>query len=115
MAWHDIRDRINDGCMRHPSDSPVWKTFDYQHKDFAAEPRNIILGLATDGMNPFKTLSVSHSTWPVVVVPYNLPPWMCMKQSNFIIVVSRFLFEDLLSKKPSLQARSFWRKIPRDE
>ena len=30
-------------------------------------------------------------------------------------VVSRFLFEDLLSKKPSLQARSFWRKIPRDE
>ena len=85
MTWHDKSDRINDGCMRHPSDSPAWKTFDYQHKDFAAESRNIRVGLATEGMNPFKTLSISHSTWPVVVVQYNLPPWMCTKQPKFIM------------------------------
>ncbi|XP_060969476.1 uncharacterized protein LOC133036762 [Cannabis sativa] len=60
-------------------------TFDLKHKDFAADPRNVRLGLASDGMNPFKTLSVSHSTWPVILIPYNLPPWMCMKQPNFIM------------------------------
>nr|XP_009771304.1 PREDICTED: uncharacterized protein LOC104221865 [Nicotiana sylvestris] len=26
-----------------------------------------------------------HSTWPVILVPYNLPPWMCMKQEFFIL------------------------------
>ncbi|KAL4283366.1 hypothetical protein GQ457_16G015240 [Hibiscus cannabinus] len=23
--------------------------------------------------------------WPVIIIPYNLPPWICMKQSNFIL------------------------------
>ncbi|XP_019251295.1 PREDICTED: uncharacterized protein LOC109230226 [Nicotiana attenuata] len=26
-----------------------------------------------------------HSTWPVILVPYNFPPWMCMKQEFFIL------------------------------
>ena len=43
------------------------------------------LGLAVDGFNPFKIMSTSYSTWPVVLVPYNLPPWICMKQSSFIL------------------------------
>lgn len=30
-------------------------------------------------------MSVPHSTWPVVLIPYNLPPWMCMKQSYFML------------------------------
>ncbi|XP_062081301.1 uncharacterized protein LOC133786101 [Humulus lupulus] len=85
MTWHYKQDRTSDGCMRHPSDSPAWMTFDHNHKDFAADPRNVRLGLASDGMNPFKTLSVNHSTWPVILIPYNLPPWMCMKQPNFIM------------------------------
>ncbi|XP_062075803.1 uncharacterized protein LOC133779922 [Humulus lupulus] len=85
MTWHHNKDRTSDGCMRHPRDSPAWMTFDHNHKNFAADPRNVRLGLASDGMNPFKTLSVSHSTWPVILIPYNLPPWMCMKQPNFIM------------------------------
>ncbi|XP_060974580.1 uncharacterized protein LOC133039684 [Cannabis sativa] len=85
MTWHHQKDYANDGCMRHPRDSPAWMTFNHKHKDFAADPRNVRLGLASDGMNPFKTLSVSHSTWPVIMIPYNLPPWMCMKQPNFIM------------------------------
>ncbi|XP_059297176.1 uncharacterized protein LOC132050130 [Lycium ferocissimum] len=24
-------------------------------------------------------MSISHSTWPVILMVYNLPPWMCMK------------------------------------
>jgi hypothetical protein len=30
-------------------------------------------------------MSVSHSTWPVLLVPYNFPPWMCIKQTSFIL------------------------------
>jgi len=84
MSWHEDR-RVKDGILRHPADSLQWTHFDELHPEFASEPRNIRLGLASDGFNPFSTMSVSHSTWPVVVIPYNLPPWMCMKQPNFIL------------------------------
>ena len=30
--------------------------------------------------NPFGNQSSSHSTWPVFVWIYNLPPWLCMKR-----------------------------------
>ena len=30
-------------------------------------------------------MSTTHSTWPVTLVPYNLPPWLCMKRSSLIL------------------------------
>src|ERR1051325_6424059 len=30
-------------------------------------------------MNPHGIQSISHSTWPVILMIYNLPPWLCMK------------------------------------
>jgi hypothetical protein len=41
--------------------------------------------LSSDGFNPFRTMSISHSTWPVVLVNYNLPPWMSMKPEYFML------------------------------
>jgi hypothetical protein len=32
-------------------------------------------------------MNVSYSVWPFILIPYNLPPWVCMKQSNFILSV----------------------------
>ena len=84
MIWHEVG-RTKDGLLRHPADSFAWKDFDCQYPDFACDARNVRLGLATDGFNPFKTMAISHSTWPVILIPYNLPPWMCMKQPNFIL------------------------------
>ncbi|XP_042410119.1 uncharacterized protein LOC121999513 [Zingiber officinale] len=84
MRWHS-ESRTKDGYMRHPADSPAWQTFDHKHSKFAKDPRNIKLGLASDGFNPFKNMSVAHSTWPVILMPYNLPPWMCMKQPYFML------------------------------
>jgi len=49
------------------------------------DPRNIRLGLASDGFNPFRVMSSIHSTWPVLLIPYNLPPWVCMKQPSIIL------------------------------
>ena len=84
MRWH-AEGRTKDGNMRHPADSPSWQTFDFHHPEFSQDSRNVRLGLASDGFNPFKNMSSTHSTWPVILMPYNLPPWMCMKQPNFIL------------------------------
>jgi len=47
--------------------------------DFAADPRNVRLGLCSDGFTPHIQASAKpYSCWPVIVTPYNLPPEMCM-------------------------------------
>ena len=43
------------------------------------------LGLASDGFNPFGNMSTSYSMWPVVLMPYNLPPLRCMKHPYMIL------------------------------
>ncbi|CAL8991862.1 unnamed protein product [Prunus brigantina] len=45
--------RVDDDVMRHPADGEAWKEFDRTFPDFAADPRNVRLGLATDGFNPY--------------------------------------------------------------
>ena len=42
-------------------------------------------GLATDGFNPFGKMSSAYSMWPVFLILYNFPPWLCMEQSNFMM------------------------------
>ncbi|XP_060968686.1 uncharacterized protein LOC133036192 [Cannabis sativa] len=73
--------------MRHPVDGLAWKDFDVKHPNFASEPRNVRLGLAADGFNPFGNMSLAYSMWHVVLANYNLPPWMCMKDNNFMLAL----------------------------
>ncbi|KAH9803018.1 hypothetical protein KPL71_001620 [Citrus sinensis] len=42
-------------------------------------------GLATDGFNPFQDLSTRYSCWPVILVIYNLPPWLCMSKDSLML------------------------------
>ena len=84
MTWHKD-ESVNDGIMRHPVDSMAWKSFDEIHPSFELNPRNVLLGLASDGFQPFRISKTLHRIWPVVLIPYNLPPWLCMKQENFIL------------------------------
>ena len=32
-------------------------------------------------------MSTPHSIWPVVLIPYNLPPWQCMKDPYFMMTL----------------------------
>ena len=83
MRWHKEK-RINeDGVLRHPADSEACKDMDTQFPWFSQDPCNVRLGLSTDGFNPFVTMSISYSMWHVVLVPYNMPPWRCMKEMFF--------------------------------
>ena len=36
-------------------------------------------------MNPYGNLSSIHSSWPVLLVIYNLPPWLCMKRKYVML------------------------------
>ena len=78
MRWHKENPRVS-GKMAHPSDGEAWKHFDATYPDFASEARNVRLGLYTDGFAPFGEFGNSYSCWPVMTIPYNLPPCLCMK------------------------------------
>ncbi|XP_042415516.1 uncharacterized protein LOC122004740 [Zingiber officinale] len=73
--------------MRHPVDSIAWDTINHKWPAFASDPRNLRLGLATDGFNPFGDLSSRYSCWPVILVNYNLPPLMCMAKENLMLTL----------------------------
>ena len=83
MRWHE-EGRIDDGKLRHPADSKAWKHVDNTFPRFI-EARNVRLGLASDGFNPFGMQNVTYSCWPVILIPYNLPPWLYEKQSYWIM------------------------------
>lgn len=84
LTWHALN-RSTDGIMRVPADSPAWKHVEETWPEFRHEPRSLRLGLATDGVNPFGVRSTSWSTWPVVIVNYNLPPWETTKKGNILL------------------------------
>ena len=73
--------------MHHCSDSPAWKHFNVMHPSFATKICNVILGLCTDGFQPFGQSGSKYSSWPVILTPYNLPPEMCMKEQYMFLTV----------------------------
>ena len=85
--WHKLKRQPSEKEMCHPADGEAWKHFDEVYSDFAEDARNLRLGLATDGFNPFSEQNSRYSMWPVFVVPYNLPPWACMQESNFMMAL----------------------------
>ena len=36
-------------------------------------------------VSTFGAMRTNNRIWPVILVPYNLPPWLCMKQPNSIL------------------------------
>jgi hypothetical protein len=72
MQWHKEAVRENDQVMVHPSDSKAWKALDDFDIDLARVARNVRIGLMINGF----TL---YSCWAVFAIPYNLPPFLCMK------------------------------------
>ncbi|KAA0047464.1 uncharacterized protein E5676_scaffold507G00520 [Cucumis melo var. makuwa] len=74
MRWYRDKRVETDDVLRHPADAEGWKHFGSKFPDFASDPWNMRLGLTSDGFNLFGQMSTSYSMWPVVLLPYNLPP-----------------------------------------
>jgi len=63
----------------------AWKHVDELYPNFSSDPRNIRLALATNGFKLGAHMSTWYSIRPVILVPCNFPPWMCMKNTNFML------------------------------
>ncbi|XP_026399574.1 uncharacterized protein LOC113295449 [Papaver somniferum] len=79
MTWHS-RAKSDINIMRHPIDSSAWQCANSFSPEFAKEPRNVTLGISTDGFNPNGCFGLAHSCWSVIICIYNLPTSLCMKQ-----------------------------------
>lgn len=86
LTWH-ANDREVDGYLRHPADAASWKSIDKKWPAFSDESRNLRLAVAADGINPYRSFSSRHSTWPVTLITYNLPPWLCMKRKYIMLTL----------------------------
>ncbi|XP_048497954.1 uncharacterized protein LOC125496516 [Beta vulgaris subsp. vulgaris] len=95
MAWH-ADEREEDGNLRHPANGLTWKNFDSLYPNFSKDSRNIRLGLASDGSNPFRTMTIAHSTWPVEYLMLSLLIPGAESPGNNIDVYMQPLKEELL-------------------
>jgi hypothetical protein len=78
MQWHAEREKPGDDLekgtiLTHPTDASQWLALDMED-GFGDDARNVRMGMSTDGLKPFGNQSSTHSTWPVFVWPYDLPP-----------------------------------------
>ena len=86
MRWHDEHNQ-KDGFICHPFDTEVWKHFNLTNPSFASNTRNVRLGLCTYGFQPFGQSDKQYSYWPFIVTPYNVPPWMCIKEPHMFLTI----------------------------
>jgi Transposase family tnp2 len=88
MSWHASEAaKSPPGVMRYIHDSPAWKKINEDYPEFASDPRNIRFGLAVDGINPYKLMRAKYSTWPVLLINYNIPPWLAIKRAHVMLVM----------------------------
>ncbi|KAL3675028.1 hypothetical protein R1sor_024976 [Riccia sorocarpa] len=71
--------------MRLVVDSPAVRHVEQTWPEFGRDPRHLRFGLASDGVSPYGVKSSSHSTWPVVLTNYNVPPWLASKKGFLLL------------------------------
>lgn len=86
MQWAGSH-RSEGDWIRYPQDGMAWKRLETLCPFIKQDPRNVVLGIATDGFNPFGHNSASHSTWPLLLVIYNLPPELAIKAQNILLAL----------------------------
>jgi hypothetical protein len=54
----------------------------------ARDPRSVHLGLSTNSFKMYNTDSIPYSCWSVFIMPYHLPPIVCLKEGfTFLALV----------------------------
>jgi hypothetical protein len=69
-----------DGKMRSVVDSKQWASVRDIDQTFVQKESNLYFGMVVDGVNPFANQSLKHSMWLVLIVIYNLPPWLLIRR-----------------------------------
>jgi hypothetical protein len=86
LTWHKDGASI-DGLVCNVAYSLAWKHINEKWPSFANDVHNIKLGLKLDGVNSFGDLNSCHSTWSMMLLNYNLPPWLMTKQYFLILAL----------------------------
>ncbi len=105
--------------MKHLCDSKAWKHIHEKYPTFAIEPRNVHLGFAANGVNPFKLTWSNRFTWPMMLLNYNLPPWLTT--NKFFIMFALLILgkESMTGEKFDVHLRplidelqKLWARVP---
>ncbi len=89
MMWH-AKNKSSDGLVKHAFGSKTWAHIDTSRLDFANEPCIVRLGFDADGVNPYGEKRNSWSTWPIMLLNYNLPPWFVT--NKFFVMLMLLMF-----------------------
>jgi hypothetical protein len=117
MRWHKEGVHEDDELMVHPSGGDAWKALDTFDPEFATELRNVRIDLAIDGFTPISQITSSYSCWPVFVIPYNLPPSLCLiipgsdHPGKKLNVMLKPLIEELKELWKGVKAYNVFKKI----
>jgi hypothetical protein len=89
MRWpkEGKRDSEDSDIMTHLADGEAWQALDSFDLEFPRDPSSVRLGFSTDGFQPHNTDSSPYSCWPVFVMPYNLAPYICLKQGFIFLAL----------------------------
>lgn len=60
------------------------KLDEFQH-GFGEYLRNVMLGLVTDGLDPFSDKNRPYSMWPVVLIPHNVSFEFFLKDTTHLL------------------------------
>jgi hypothetical protein len=95
MRWQmeGISDSEDADIVSHPTDAEAWHALDGFDPEFVRDPRSVLLGLSTNGFQPYSSDSTTYTCWLVFVMPYHLPPNKYLKEGfiflAFVIPVLR--------------------------
>jgi hypothetical protein len=85
-TWH--KNNVSTyGLVKSVPVSVLWKHITKKWLEFASGAWSIGLGLALNRVKPFGNLSSIHSTWPIVLLNYNLPPWFIAKHYFLMLAI----------------------------
>jgi len=84
LKWYTNEHKY-DGLLRHPINYVQWKNINKEFSAFRMESCNLSVGSTTNGMDPYVNLSTNHSSWPVLLVIYNLPSGLSMMRKYMML------------------------------
>nr|GEX31157.1 hypothetical protein [Tanacetum cinerariifolium] len=116
-TWHATGKCTEPSKMQHPADGRAWKNFDSKYPNFTKEPRNVRLGLAADGFNPFGNLSQAYRPSMIFLIEVVCLDGVGKKSHDFHIMMQRLLPYGLQQyfpaevAKPIIKLCSFFKQI----
>ena len=86
MDYH-AHDRICDEIIWMPKDGSKFMDINEKWPHFKEEPQNLMLSLATNGVNPYGEMRSVYLVWPIFVINNNLHPWMSIKREHIMLEI----------------------------